>query len=92
MGVHWGRIRRHGAAPAYARTTLVRLAIRSSHKRKREAPTPDLDRVDSPAVQPVPGLSPEMTEALNALGVRQRTTVVLRHVSTTSHSPRSPTR
>lgn len=80
MGVRWNRIRRHGGAPSYARTTLVRLAIRSSHKRRREAPTPDLDRVDGPAAEPVPGLSTEMTAALNALGARQRTTVVLRHV------------
>jgi RNA polymerase sigma-70 factor (sigma-E family) len=79
-GMHWGRVRRKGAAGAYARTTLVRLNIRRWHKREREVLGDVPDTTANGSLDTIPGLSPDVTAALYSLGPRQRSTVVLRHL------------
>ena len=74
---HWGRIRDHQAAYAYARTTLVNTSSSWFRKKgwRNELPTEDLpetayDDAGSPRV--------DLMAALRTLSPRQRTVIVLR--------------
>ena len=77
--VAWPRLRRNGNAEAYARQIIVRTNI-SEHRRPWRRERPGLDRPDEavPEGLPVEERS-AMFDALQALPVMQRKTVLLRH-------------
>ena len=76
----WRRLNRSGSPSGYARTTLVRLNISRWRRLRREVLGDTPDTPSAAAVDQVPSLSPPIQQALLALGPRQRTTVVLRHL------------
>ena len=80
VGLNWRKVKRSSAASAYARTTLVRLNIRRWRRGRHEVLVEPPDAAAAGADDSVPGLSRELTAALNSLGSRQRTTIVLRHI------------
>ena len=77
--VAWPRLRRNGNAEAYARQIIVRTNI-SEHRRpwRRERPSLDVGDEVAPAGLPLEERS-AMFDALHALPVMQRKTVLLRH-------------
>src|SRR5262249_31629502 len=76
----WHRVRRTGALDTYVRTTMTRLYLRLSRRRRREWPTsapPDRPHVDT-ALERADG-DEGLREALWALPRRQRAVLVLRY-------------
>ena len=75
----WRRVRDVGAAPAYARTTLVNTAAEWIRKRswRRELPTETLTEPQMEGADP--SLRPTVVAALASLAPRQRAVVVLRY-------------
>lgn len=75
----WSKVREVGAAPGYARATLMNTAASQFRKKswRRELPTESLVE---PTVEPDdPTLRPTLLAALDRLAPRQRAVVVLRY-------------
>lgn len=74
----WPKVRSVGAAPAYARTTLVNTAAEWFRKRswRRELPSEHVGEPD--AAHHDPSLRPTVIAALGLLAPRQRAVIVLR--------------
>jgi len=79
---HWRRIREPAAAGAYARTALVRDAVRLRTRRRREERRDheSLPELASRDVAPGAALSVALERALTALPTPQRAALVLRHL------------
>ena len=74
----WSKVREVGAAPAYARATLMNTAASQFRKKswRRELPT---ETLAEPAHEPPdPTLRPTVLAALDRLAPRQRAVIVLR--------------
>ncbi len=80
VGTRWSRLRRAESGAQYARTTMVRLNVSRWRRRQREVLGDPPDQLAVDGAEQVPVLSPAVHEALMSLGLRQRTTVVLRHL------------
>ncbi len=74
--VAWPRIRRNGREEAYIRQIIVRANI-DEHRRPWRRERPGLDGVDPPTREAED--TTDLFEALQALPVMQRKTVLLRH-------------
>lgn len=79
VGIAWSRVRREGNPSGYAHRTMVRLHISTWRKLRREQlvhESPDVAQYD---VVDAAELAPPLAAALNALGMSQRTAIVLRY-------------
>lgn len=77
--VAWPRLQRDGREEAYVRQIIVRADI-DEHRRPWRREDPGLDGLDAPAREGLPAEDrTALFEALQALPVMQRKTVVLRH-------------
>ena len=86
----WPRIADPGAAPGYARTTLVNTAMSWFRKRSWRSEV-STDRLPDAVTESDPSLRPTVVDALSRLAPRQRAVVVLRYyedasVAETAHA------
>jgi len=79
---HWRRIREPAAAVGYARTALVRDALRHRTRRAREDRRDPVTLPEVPTADPATGaaLSVALRHALDALPAPQRAALVLRYL------------